>query len=246
MDSAQTAGIIIVGDEILTGKIQDTNTHFMTGELWSRGIMVRRISVIPDIIDEIAREVRDFSLKYNFVFTSGGIGPTHDDVTIEGVSLAFGVRPVISDMLKRMLEHKYKILTPAQLKMAEVPEGAELLDDGGMIFPLIKFRNVFIFPGIPELLRKKFHAIEGRFIGPKIFLRKIYFDESESMLAPHLSEIVGLKNGVKVGSYPVVDNPEYKVMVTLESTDNEALDVSVQLLLGKVPGEKIVRVISSD
>src|SRR5208283_4237485 len=120
------------------------------------------------------------------------------------------------------------------------------LDDGGMVFPLIKCRNVFIFPGIPELLRKKFHAVEGRFIGPKIFLRKIYFDESESILAPRLDEIVGLKNGVKVGSYPVVDNPEYKVMVTLESTGKEDLDSSVQLLLGKVPGEKIVRVVRSD
>jgi molybdopterin-biosynthesis enzyme MoeA-like protein len=122
---------------------------------------------------------------------------------------------------------------PIYQKMAQVPEGAELLDDGGMIFPLIKFKNVFIFPGIPELLKKKFHAIERRFIGPKIFLKKIYFDESESILAPHLSEIVGLKDGIKVGSYPLVDNPEYKVMVTLESTDKDALDI-------------IVRVISSD
>jgi molybdenum cofactor synthesis domain-containing protein len=243
MTSAKTAGIIIIGDEILTGKVQDTNTFFLTKELWSRGITVRRISVIPDVVGEIAIEVRDFLEKYDFVFTSGGIGPTHDDITIEGVSLAFGVRPVVSDVLKRILEQRYKNLTPAQLKMAEVPEGAELLDDGGLIFPLIKFRNVFIFPGIPELLRRKFHAVAERFSGQKIFLRKVYFNESESVLAPHLDEIVGLRNGVKVGSYPVVDNKEYSVMVTLESIDEEALESAARLLLAKVPLEKVVRVI---
>lgn len=241
MGAAKTAGIIIIGDEILTGKIQDTNALFLTSELWSRGITVRRISVIPDIVDEIACEVRNFSGKYDFVFTSGGIGPTHDDVTIEGISLAFGVRPVISDILKRMLEQKNKDLTPARLKMAEVPEGADLLYAEGLIFPLIKFRNVFIFPGIPELLKKKFHAVKEHFNGPKIFLRKVYFNESESVLAPHLDEIVRLKKVVKVGSYPVVDSQEYSVMVTLESTDEEELDSAVRLLAGKIPAEKIVR-----
>lgn len=242
MASSKTAGIIIIGDEILTGKVMDTNTFFLTGELWSRGITVRRISVIPDIVDEIALEVRDFSGQYDFVFTSGGIGPTHDDITIEGVSLAFGVRPVISDILKQLLEQRHKHLTPAQLKMAEVPEGAELLYPEGRSFPLIKFRNVFIFPGVPELLRKKFQSVGELFNGPKIFLRKVYFRESESVLAPHLNEIVGLKNGVKIGSYPVIDNLDYSVMVTLESTNKTALDSAVRLLLEKVPAEKIVRV----
>ncbi len=244
MASVKTAGIIIIGDEILTGKVQDTNTFFMTKELWTRGIRVCRISVIPDLPDEIAREVRDFSNKFDFVFTSGGIGPTHDDITIEGISQAFGVRPVINDILKGFLEQRHKNLTPAQLKMAEVPEGAELLHDGDLIFPLIKFKNIFIFPGIPELLRKKFFAVEKRFSGPKIFLKKVYFNETESLLAPYLDEIVGLKSGVKVGSYPVVNNRDYSVMVTLESTDEEGLDSALRILLEKVPGENIVRVVS--
>jgi len=244
MASAKTAGIIIIGDEILTGKVQDTNTFFLTRELWTRGVTVCHISVIPDLTEEIAREVRNFSEKYDFVFTSGGIGPTHDDITIEGISQAFGVRTVISDTLKGFLEQRHESLTHAQLKMAEIPEGAELLDDGDLIFPLIKFRNIFIFPGIPELLRKKFLAVEKRFSGPKIFLTKVYFNESESVLAPYLDEIVGLKNGVKVGSYPVVDSQDYSVMVTLESTVEEGRDCAVRLLLGKVPKEKVVRVVS--
>jgi FAD synthetase len=194
-------------------------------------------------VDEIARDVREFSEKYDFVFTSGGIGPTHDDVTIEGVSAAFGIRPVISDILRRMLEEKCKDLTPARLKMAEIPEGAELLDCRGLMFPLIKFRNIFIFPGIPEQLRERFAAVKDRFNGPRIFLRKVYLKESESVLAPHLNEIVGLRKGVKVGSYPVINNQDYSVMVTLESTSEAELDSTVTLLLGKISGDKIVRVV---
>jgi FAD synthetase len=240
----KTAGIIVIGDEILSGKVQDTNTFFLTRELWAGGVYVCRISVVPDIVDEIAGEVRKFSEKYDFVLTSGGIGPTHDDITIEGVAKAFGVRPVISDVLKRRLEKRTKDLTPARLKMAEVPEGAELLDCGESSFPLIKYRNLYIFPGIPEELRERFNAIKERFSGPKIFLRKVYLKEVESVLAPHLNEIVKLKDRVKVGSYPVVNNQEYSVMVTLESTSGQELDSAVQLLLDKVPGEKVVRVVA--
>jgi len=242
MAPAKTAGIIIIGDEILTGKVQDSNSFFLTKELWSQGINVCRISVIPDLTNEIAREVRSFSEKYDYVFTSGGIGPTHDDITIEGISQAFGVKSVISDTLRKVLEQRHSVLTPAQLKMAEVPEGAELLNDGDMKFPLIRFGNVFIFPGIPELLRKKFHAVAPRFRGRRIFIRRIYFKESESVLACYLNEIVAGEKGVKIGSYPVIGEQEYTVMVTLECTDEIKLDATTRGLLAKVPKEKIVRV----
>lgn len=243
MASAKTAGIIIIGDEILTGKVQDSNSFFLTKELWSHGINVCRISVIPDLTNEIAREVRSFSEKYDYVFTSGGIGPTHDDITIEGISQAFGVKTVISDTLRKVLEQRHSVLTPAQLKMAEVPEGAELLNDSDMKFPLIKFRNIYIFPGIPELLKKKFHAVEHRFSGPEIFLTRVYFRESESVLAGYLNEVVEREMDVKIGSYPVLDNQDYSVIVTFESTDRSKLESAVRLLLGKAPGEKVVRVV---
>jgi len=242
MPSTITAGIIIIGDEILTGKVQDTNTFFLTRELRSRGVTVCRVSVIPDLIDEIACEVRNFSEKYDFVFTSGGIGPTHDDITIEGVSRAFGVKTVISDVLQKVLQQRFADLTPEQLKMAEVPEGSELIDEGDLKFPLIKFGNVFIFPGIPHLLIKKFHAIEKRFSGPRIYLRRIYFMESESVLACYLNEIIAGDNGVKIGSYPAIGDEDYSVMVTLECTDELRLDYATRELMARVLPEKIVRV----
>lgn len=238
----KTAGIIIIGDEILSGKVQDCNSFFMAKELWSHGIQLCRISIIPDSIDEIAEEVRNFSRKFDCVFTSGGIGPTHDDVTIEGISKAFDVKPVINETLKEILEKRQGNLSPEQMKMAEVPSGAELFSDGTLSFPLIKFKNIFIFPGIPELLRKKFFAIEKLFNEPLIRLRKVYLNESESEIAPLLNEIVNNYKNVKIGSYPVIDNIAYSLMVTLESLDGARLDLALKSLLDRLPGEKIVRV----
>jgi len=238
----KTAGIIIIGDEILTGKVQDYNSFFMAQELWAHGIQLSRISIIPDNIDEIANEVRKFSKNYNFVFTSGGIGPTHDDVTIEGISKAFNVRTVIDPTLKAFLEIKLGKLSPEQLKMAEVPEGAELINDNSLSFPLIKFLNVYILPGIPQLLRKKFFAIEKLFNEPVVFLKKIFLNESESEVAPLLNDIVKRFKTVKIGSYPVLDNAEYSVMVTMESLDNISLEAASASLIQMISKEKLVKI----
>jgi len=238
----KTAGIIIIGDEILSGKVQDYNSFFMAQELWSHGITLCRISIIRDSTDEIAEEVVDFAGRFDYVFTSGGIGPTHDDVTIEGIAKAFRVQPVIDEILKARLEKKQGSLSSEQLKMAEVPEGAELVDDETLSFPLIKFRNVYILPGIPQLLRKKFLAIEKLFDEPSIYLKKVYVDETESKIAPLLNEIVRKYEKVKIGSYPVLDNKDYTVMVTLESLDKEVLAEAFKSLLDLLSPGKLIRV----
>jgi molybdenum cofactor synthesis domain-containing protein len=237
----KTAGIIIIGDEILSGKVQDGNAFFMAQELWAHGIQLSRISVIPDSIEEIAEEVRKFAEKFDYVFTSGGIGPTHDDITIEGISKAFNVRAVIDPTLKGILETRQGALSPAQLRMAEVPEGAELVNDDTLSFPLIKFRNVFIFPGIPQLLRKKFHTIEKMFHEPPIYLKKVYVNESESRIAPVLNVIVERYQNVKIGSYPVLENTDYTVMVTLESLDASSLSSAYISLLENIPEDKLFK-----
>jgi FAD synthetase len=237
----KTVGIIIVGDEILSGKIHDHNSFFMAKELWLHGIHVRRICIVPDAVDEIAQEVKSFSEMFDYVFTSGGIGPTHDDVTIEGISKAFNVKPVIHDTLREILEQRHTNPTPEQLKMAEVPEGAELVNDGTLAFPLIKFKNIFIFPGIPEFLRKKFSVIVNLFHEPQILMKKVYLNENESNVASILNEILTNLKDVKIGSYPVVDKSDYQVMITFESLNEALLDSAVLMLIERLPKEKIVR-----
>lgn len=240
---AKTAGIVIIGDEILSGKVQDLNSQFMAKELRSHGIDVRRISVVPDDVDDIAREVKEFSERFDYVFTSGGIGPTHDDVTIEGIAKAFNVRTVLHNSLKEALQKRCgEDLTPEQLKMAEIPEGADLIEDEPLRFPLIIFKNIYILPGIPEYLEDKFFVIEKSFKEPPIPLKKVYVREYESEIAPLLNEIVKNYMDVKIGSYPVLGNKDYYVMVTLESSNEGSLKSALRDLIQKLPGEKISKV----
>ena len=239
---AKTAGIIIIGDEILSGKIHENNSFFMAKELWSHGIQVCRICIIPDSVDQIAQEVKTFSETFDYVFTSGGIGPTHDDVTIEGISKAFRVKPVVHTVLREILEQRHSSPTPEQLKMAEVPEGAELVNDGTLAFPLIRFKNIFIFPGIPEFLRKKFAAIVHLFHETPLFIKRVYVNENESKIAAILNDILNHLTDIKIGSYPVVDNRDYQVMITFESLHTEPLESAVNMFLESLPKEKIVRI----
>src|SRR5262249_41300729 len=146
---------ILIGNEILSGKIVDANASYLCRELRGLGVDVRKITVIPDDVDLIAFEVSAFSRAFDVVFTSGGVGPTHDDVTIEGVARALGVPVVRDQRLVRLLEAFYRDrrqeLNEARLKMAEVPEGAELMAGETLTFPAVLVRNIYVLPGVPEI-----------------------------------------------------------------------------------------------
>ena len=239
----KTAGIILVGNEILSGKIVDANASYLCRELRGLGVEVRRITVIPDEVDLIALEVARFSADYDVVFTSGGVGPTHDDVTIEGVARAAGVAVVRHPALVALLRGFYRdTLNEAHLKMAEVPEGAELLADESVRFPTILMRNVYILPGVPEIFRRKFDALRERFRDQPIFLKNVFVSIGEGSLADHLNALVREYPELLCGSYPEFSNPEYKVKVTLESRDLAFLDRALAELLKRLPADSIVRV----
>src|SRR6516165_12143603 len=141
----KTAGIILVGNEILSGKIADVNAAYLCRELRALGVDVRRIAVIPDEIPLIAQEVAAFSRAHDVVFTSGGVGPTHDDVTIEGVARAFGVPVVRDPTMVAALESFYGgSLNAARLRMAEIPQGAEPMTADGLVFPAVIMKNVHV------------------------------------------------------------------------------------------------------
>lgn len=239
----KTAGIILVGNEILSGKIVDANASYLCRELRGLGVEVRRIAVIPDEVELIAAEVARFAADYDVVFTSGGVGPTHDDVTIEGVARAAGVRVIRHPALVALLEGYYKdALNEAHLKMAEVPEGAELLVDESLRFPTILMRNVYILPGVPEIFRRKFDTLRERFRDQPIFLKNVFVSIGEGSLADHLTALVREYPDLLCGSYPEFSNPEYKVKITLESRDLAFLDRALAGLLERLPADSIVRV----
>ena len=147
--------MVVVGNEILSGKVQDTNAWFAARELRRVGVALKHIGVVPDEFKAIADEVGQCARAHDFVITSGGVGPTHDDITIEAIAQAFGRKLVIHPDLEKLLRaHFVEPLDPA-MKMAEVPEGAVLNDSGDARFPTVQLENVYILPGIPQIFERK-------------------------------------------------------------------------------------------
>jgi len=242
----RTAGIVVIGNEILSGKVTDTNSPFLARELRRIGVDLRKVVVIPDELEEIEEAVRSFHRAYDFVFTSGGVGPTHDDVTIEGVARAFGVPVVREPGLEARLREFYKDkVNDARLKMSEVPEGAELIFGGALAFPTMKIENVYVLPGIPEILQSKFLSIAGRFSGTPYHLRIVYTREGEGAIAEYLHETLRHYPDLLLGSYPKIGNPEYSVKLTLESKDCDYVDRALTHLLSILPAGYVVRTESS-
>src|SRR5437868_15352976 len=162
-----TAAILLIGNEILSGKVEEENARFLTRELRALGVALRRIEVVPDVTDEIAASVRALADRFDFVFTSGGVGPTHDDVTLHAVAEAFGMKVHRHPDLEALLRAGYgDRLHERDLRMADIPTGARLEygpggrhADARAPWPVIVVRNVWILPGVPTIFRRKFEAV---------------------------------------------------------------------------------------
>ena len=240
---SKTAGIVIIGNEVLSGKTQDTNSHFLCQELRALGVNMQRISVIPDEIELIGKEAASFSRQFDFVFTTGGVGPTHDDVTMAGIAHGFGLRVIHHPELERRLRERHgENINEARLRMAEVPEGAELVGEGSLYAPAVKLRNIYIFPGIPKVLQDRFQAIKERFRDTPFFLKVVYSKEGEGVIASILNDLLANFPELLLGSYPVLDNPEYRVKLTLESKDPNYLNQAFERLLSTLPEGAIHRI----
>ena len=240
---AKTAGIVIIGNEVLSGKTQDINSHFFCTELRRLGVEVQKISTIQDEVELIGREVAGFSRQYSYVFTSGGVGPTHDDVTIEGIAHGFGLKVVRHpDIERRMRQRLGNDVNEARLRMANVPEGAKLLATEALFAPIINIHNVYIFPGIPSILQERFHAIKEMFRDAPYYLKNVYVRYGEGVIAEMLNQLLVKFPALMLGSYPVLDVAEYKVKVTLESKDNGYLDDALQNFLASLPRDAVHRI----
>ncbi len=239
----KNAAIIIIGNEILSGKTTDVNTSFLTRELRELGITVQRVVVITDDVNEIAETVRTYLKRYDLIFSCGGIGPTHDDVTMAGIALGLE-RPLIQHpMLLEQLQKNYgPALNAAQLKMTEVPEGTELIFKEALRVPVLHFKQLYIFPGIPELLVRKFNAIKERFREAPFHLVKLYIALRESDIAAHLYDILDQYPLLQLGSYPKLHKSDHKIVLTLESKEKPYLDEALQALLLLLPDDAVVKI----
>ncbi|HEY6395806.1 MAG TPA: molybdopterin-binding protein [Candidatus Binataceae bacterium] len=231
-----------MGNEILSGKVQDTNAFFAARELHMLGVSLKRIATVPDELSAIAQEVAYCSRNFDFVITSGGVGPTHDDITMEGVAIAFKRKLVIHPELERLIrEHWSGAANAAGLKMAEVPEGAVLNAADDIRFPTIQIENVYILPGIPQLFEAKLNALKSRFTADPYFMRAIYTRVHEGAIAEHLNECMKNFPDLMLGSYPRIGDPEYRVKLTLESKDPDYLERAFRYLMKLLPSDAVVK-----
>ena len=238
----ETAGLIVIGNEILSGKVADTNSAFLAQQLRSLGVSLRRISVVPDEIDVIAAEVRALQPAVDVLFTSGGVGPTHDDVTIAGIAQGLGRAVIRHPALLRMLRDFFGAdVNDARLKLAEVVEGTELEYEGQRSFPTLRVENIYILPGIPEIFRDKVVALRARFHSDPFHLRTVYTREMESTIAASLNRVLEQFPELALGSYPKLNDPEYAVRITLESKDRDYVERALAALLAMLPPRAVVR-----
>jgi molybdenum cofactor synthesis domain-containing protein len=240
--SIPTAAILVIGDEILSGKTEDKNARLLIGELRELGVALRRIFVIPDDVDEVAAAVRELAGRFDHVFTSGGVGPTHDDVTIVGIARAFNVAIIRHPELERRIRTYFGAeVDESRLRMADVPDGSELIDAPELRWPLLACKNVYILPGVPEHFSRKFLAIRERFRVAPFYARALYTLEDEFDLAENLRAVAESHPQVAIGSYPNFSSNEYRVKLTLESKDNLALEAAENELMLKLDRIKFVR-----
>lgn len=205
-DDAPTACILVIGNEILSGRTKDTNSGWLAERLTGLGIRLRETRVIPDdeaIIVSVLNEVR---AKYTYVFTSGGIGPTHDDITAECVAKAFGVPWELDERARAILRTNYKSddeLTPARLRMATLPRGSELIPNPISKAPGFKIGNVHVMAGVPRILQAMFDAIAGSLKGgPVLISHSVVGDVAEGKIGDDLAALQKAHPDVEIGSYP--------------------------------------------
>jgi molybdenum cofactor synthesis domain-containing protein len=239
----RTAAALLVGNELLSGKVHEANLVELARTLRALGIALQRVVMVPDEVEGIARDVKDLSSRFDVLFTSGGVGPTHDDVTIESVALAFGTVAGVNESMAELLRSAYgDSFSEHHLRMAMVPEGADLLTTGNERWPTVVMRNVWIMPGVPEIFRSKLDVVRAHLVGPAPFHSKAVFTRAdEGHLKPLLDRVVAEHPEVEVGSYPKWFDPTYKTKVTFDARDPARVDAAVGAFLEALPPADHVR-----
>lgn len=241
---ASTAAAIVIGNELLSGKVEEKNLLELSRMLRELGIRFVRAVVIGDEIEVIRREVEELSRTVDVVFTSGGVGPTHDDVTIEAVAQAFGVDCVVDPVLEQLLKRVYgEGLTEAHLRMALVPRGSELVSQSDAHWPATLVRNVFVLPGVPEIFRMKLEAVRAHLSGSRPFISQAAFVNLEEVeLKERLDAVVTRHPDVEVGSYPKWRDPSYRTKVTFDARERSAVERALADFLAQLEPGAVVRV----
>ena len=242
-DQIVTACVLIIGNEILSGRTQDANLAFLAQGLTEIGVRLREARVIPDDAATIVAALNEVRRKYDYVFTTGGIGPTHDDITAGCVADAFGVKLILHPEAKRLLESHYPpgAINEARLRMAHMPEGAALLLNPISRAPGFRIGNVFVLAGVPQVMQATFnelrHHLRG---GARMLSRSVSCSLSEGAIARDLGALQERYADLEIGSYPYFRRSDFGVTLVVRGTDRERIDAAVDEL------NRLIRALGGD
>jgi len=239
MKNTLSAAVILIGNELLSGSIEDKNLSHIAKTLEVRGIRVRETRIIPDIESEIVDAVNTLRAKHQYVFTTGGIGPTHDDITSDSIAAAFGVKniivPDVFDSIQSYLDSKGVEFTPAAQRMAHAPEGAEMIATDQAIIPGYRIENVFVMAGVPRIMRIMLEGIVKHLkTGLEIHNAYVHANVGEGEIAASLETIQNQYPDIDIGSYPQDTDStisDYRVIFVVKGTEKNELDDCCQKIL---------------
>ncbi|MHB9879994.1 competence/damage-inducible protein A [Pacificimonas sp. ICDLI1SI03] len=228
-----TAGLIVIGDEILSGRTQDANTAYIAKWLNVEGIELKGVEIVPDEMGRIIEAVNRGRASYDYLFTTGGIGPTHDDITVDAVAQALQRAVVIHPEAKRILEGYYgDRISTARMRMARVPEGAELIPNPVSGAPGIRIDNIFMMAGVPKITQGMLAGIAGTLAGGQPVLdRSVGAWVGETAVADVLSAVESEKPGVQIGSYPFWREGKVGSNFVIRARERQILDDAAERLM---------------
>jgi molybdenum cofactor synthesis domain-containing protein len=230
-----TAALVVIGDEILSGRTQDTNVAQLARWLNGEGIRLAEVRMVPDVSERIGEAVNALRTQHDYVFTTGGIGPTHDDITVDAIAAAFGVPVIVHPEARQILEDYYRDrqggLTEARLRMARTPQGAELLRNPYSGAPGVKLGNVYILAGVPAIAASMLESLTGKLEGGRpVVSVTVGARAAESDVADLLRETEAANPGVAIGSYPFFRDGGYGANFVIRSEDGDLARATGQAL----------------
>ncbi len=240
----KTAAALVIGNEILSGKVAEANVVELARTLRLLGVRLCRVVTVEDEPTVIATEVTTLRTSHDVLFTSGGVGPTHDDVTVEAIARSFGVPVVTDGPTLALIERIYaERVTEGHRRMARIPEGACQVTLPDMPWPTTVMGNVWVLPGVPEVFRSKLAVVRSCITGACTFFSKAaYLSTEEPELVSLLDSLVAEYPDVLIGSYPVWSNPDYRTRITFDGPEAHRVELACDALLAALPPEQIVRV----
>lgn len=237
--TSPTAAVLIIGNEILSGRTQDTNLAHIAKKLSAIGVRIAEVRVVPDIENEIVAAVNALRARYTYIFTTGGIGPTHDDITTDCIAKAFGVGVIEHPEARaRLVAHyagKNIPLTPARLRMARIPEGTQLIDNGVSGAPGFRIENVYVMAGVPNIMQAMLETILPTLQhGPAYISRSVSGYVAESAIAEALANVAARYPQLDVGSYPWQRDGRWGTALVARGTDPAAVEAASNEILSFV------------